>query len=59
MPLKILISGDQPSKRAAKNHQRVTVLTDPADYKSVLDEIDRDGEVKLSTRRKLATKYFQ
>ena len=52
------IGGPTLLRAAAKNHQRVTVLTDPADYKSVLDEIDRDGEVKLSTRRKLATKVF-
>ena len=52
------IGGPTLLRAAAKNHQRVTVLTDPADYKSVLDEIDRDGEFKLSTRRKLATKVF-
>ncbi len=52
------IGGPTLLRASAKNHQRVTVLTDPEDYLTVIDEIDRSGKVKLSTRRKLAAKVF-
>ena len=31
-------------RSAAKNHARVTVVCDPADYERVLAEIERDGD---------------
>jgi phosphoribosylaminoimidazolecarboxamide formyltransferase/IMP cyclohydrolase len=45
-------------RSAAKNHDRVTVLCDPADYERVLKEIEREGEVSKATRLELAAKAF-
>jgi phosphoribosylaminoimidazolecarboxamide formyltransferase / IMP cyclohydrolase len=52
------IGGPSMLRSAAKNHARVTVVCDPADYSVLLDEIDTHGEVRLDTRRKLAAKVF-
>ena len=51
------VGGPAMLRAAAKNHERVTVLVDPADYRSVLDEL-RAGNVSEATRRRLATKAF-
>ncbi len=51
------IGGPAMLRAASKNHERVTVLVDPADYRAVLDEL-RAGEVSEATRRRLATKAF-
>ena len=45
-------------RAAAKNYQRVTVLCDPKDYKSISDEISLLGATKLETRHHLARKAF-
>jgi phosphoribosylaminoimidazolecarboxamide formyltransferase/IMP cyclohydrolase len=52
------IGGPSMLRSAAKNHARVTVVCDPADYAAVLDEIDEKGDVSETTRRKLAAKVF-
>ena len=52
------IGGPTLLRASAKNHQRVTVLTQPSDYSKVLEEIKTNGKVKLSTRRYLAAKVF-
>jgi phosphoribosylaminoimidazolecarboxamide formyltransferase/IMP cyclohydrolase len=52
------IGGPSMLRSSAKNHARVTVVTDPADYAIVLDEIARHGDTTLSTRRRLASKVF-
>ncbi|WP_438029653.1 bifunctional phosphoribosylaminoimidazolecarboxamide formyltransferase/IMP cyclohydrolase [Sorangium sp. So ce233] len=52
------IGGPSMVRSAAKNHARVAVVVDPADYDAVLAEIDRAGEVSSATRRRLATKAF-
>ena len=52
------IGGPNLLRASAKNHQRVTVLTDPSDYNHVLEELDKNGKVKSSTRLKLAAKVF-
>lgn len=52
------IGGPSMLRSAAKNHQRVTVLCDPADYGPVLEELARDGDVSGVTREKLAAKAF-
>jgi phosphoribosylaminoimidazolecarboxamide formyltransferase/IMP cyclohydrolase len=52
------IGGPAMIRSAAKNHERVAVLVDPADYAVVLEEIDRDGEVSAATRFRLARKAF-
>src|SRR3989344_3948447 len=41
---------------AAKNHDRVTVLVDPADYQQVIDEISAHGSTHPATRARLAFK---
>jgi phosphoribosylaminoimidazolecarboxamide formyltransferase / IMP cyclohydrolase len=44
-------------RAAAKNHERVTLVCDPADYNSVLDEI-RSGGITDKSRQRLAVKGF-
>jgi phosphoribosylaminoimidazolecarboxamide formyltransferase/IMP cyclohydrolase len=51
------IGGVTLIRAAAKNHQRVTLVCDPADYSSVLDELRADG-VTGETRQRLAVKGF-
>ncbi|MBN8655410.1 MAG: hypothetical protein J0M11_06695 [Anaerolineae bacterium] len=51
------IGGVTLIRAAAKNHERVTLVCDPADYNSVLDEI-RAGGISAKTRTKLAVKGF-
>jgi phosphoribosylaminoimidazolecarboxamide formyltransferase / IMP cyclohydrolase len=52
------IGGPAMVRGAAKNHQFVTVLVDPADYEPVLAELRADGEVSAGTRRRLARQAF-
>jgi phosphoribosylaminoimidazolecarboxamide formyltransferase/IMP cyclohydrolase len=52
------IGGPSMIRSAAKNHARVTVVCDPADYDRVLREIERTGEVSRATRLELAAKAF-
>lgn len=51
------IGGVTLIRAAAKNHSRVTLVCDPADYTAVLDEL-QNGGVSDETRRRLATKGF-
>ena len=51
------VGGPAMLRAAAKNHDRVTVLVDPADYAGVLEELGV-GDVSEATRRRLATKAF-
>ena len=54
------IGGPAMLRSAAKNHAAVTVITDPADYAKVLEEMtDNKGETSLKTRERLAIKVFQ
>src|SRR5262249_47299071 len=52
------IGGPSMLRSAAKNHQSVTVLVDPADYAEVAAEILATGGTTLELRRKLAAKVF-
>lgn len=52
------IGGPAMVRSAAKNHGFVTIVTDPADYQSVIDEIGQSGGTSLETRRKLAAKAY-
>jgi len=52
------IGGPSMVRSAAKNHARVSVVTDPSDYATLLAEIEASGEVSLATRRLLAAKAF-
>jgi phosphoribosylaminoimidazolecarboxamide formyltransferase/IMP cyclohydrolase len=45
-------------RSAAKNHARVTIVCDPADYGRVLDEIAAGGDTSAATRAELAAKAF-
>ena len=45
-------------RAAAKNHESVAVIVDPADYSRVLEEIRAKGEVAADTRLALAKKVF-
>jgi phosphoribosylaminoimidazolecarboxamide formyltransferase/IMP cyclohydrolase len=51
------IGGPAMLRAASKNHQRVTVLVDPADYEPVLASL-RAGRDDEALRRVLATKAF-
>ncbi|MBP7688491.1 MAG: bifunctional phosphoribosylaminoimidazolecarboxamide formyltransferase/IMP cyclohydrolase [Thermoflexales bacterium] len=51
------IGGVTLIRAAAKNHQRVTLACDPADYAAVLDEL-KAGGVTDATRKRLAIKGF-
>ncbi len=52
------IGGVTLIRAAAKNFKQVVVLTDPADYDQVIEEIRAEGDVTLSTRERLALKAF-
>ncbi len=53
------IGGPSMIRSAAKNYESVTVVVDPADYESVLDNIrDNEGETTLKLRERLAIKAF-
>ena len=52
------VGGPAMLRAAAKNHADVTVLVDPADYATVLAEIDASGETSIDTRSRLAAKAF-
>ena len=45
-------------RAAAKNHNDVTVVVDPADYGEVLKEIEARGGTTLALRRRLAAKAY-
>ena len=53
------IGGPSMLRAAAKNHNDVTVLVDPADYPAVLEEIRTNGDTTLNTRFRLARKVFE
>jgi len=52
------IGGVALIRAAAKNHERVTLVCDPADYASVLEAIQNE-EVSFEMRKSLAVKGFQ
>ncbi len=52
------IGGVALIRAAAKNHEFVTVVTDPADYDFVLGELANSGGVGLDARRRLARKAY-
>ncbi len=53
------IGGPSMLRAAAKNHNDVTVLTDPADYERVITEIKTQGDTTPATRFYLARKVFE
>jgi phosphoribosylaminoimidazolecarboxamide formyltransferase/IMP cyclohydrolase len=52
------IGGPSMLRSAAKNHDSVTVIVDPADYAPVAEQIKAAGETTLEVRRGLAAKVF-
>ncbi len=52
------IGGPALIRGAAKNHDFVTVVTDPADYDTVVREIAASGGTGLALRRNLARKAY-
>lgn len=52
------IGGPGMLRAASKNHQDVTVIVDPRDYDSVVQQI-KEGGVSLEKKRELAAKVFR
>ncbi len=52
------IGGPTLMRAAAKNHEYVTVLVDPADYEPVLEQLRSGGTTSSVLRRQLARKAF-
>ncbi|XP_066589812.1 bifunctional purine biosynthesis protein ATIC [Prorops nasuta] len=54
------IGGVTLLRAAAKNHERVTVICDPTDYQTVINELEENTEhdTSLATRQRLALKAF-
>ena len=53
------IGGPTMLRSAAKNYRYVAVVTDPADYETVLNEIRNSGNTTPETRQRLAAKVFR
>ncbi|KAF2204346.1 AICARFT/IMPCHase bienzyme [Delitschia confertaspora ATCC 74209] len=53
------IGGVTLLRAAAKNHSRVTIISDPKDYHDFLAELEKDGEVSEKNRQKYALKAFE
>lgn len=52
------IGGPTMLRSAAKNFESVAVVTDPADYTALLEELETSREIRLATRLNLARKVF-
>jgi phosphoribosylaminoimidazolecarboxamide formyltransferase / IMP cyclohydrolase len=52
------IGGPSMLRSAAKNHDSVTVVVDPADYAEVAKQISESGNTTLELRRKLCQKVY-
>ena len=52
------IGGPAMVRSSAKNHKFVTIVVNPADYKTVMDEIEKTGSVSQNLRNSLAVKAF-
>ena len=53
------IGGPTMLRAAAKNYQDVAVITDPADYAKVLEELKAEKQVSLKTKFYLMQKVFE
>lgn len=53
------IGGPSMLRSASKNYRFIPVVCDPADYDTVLAEIEENGETKPETRERLAAKVFR
>lgn len=52
------VGGPTMVRAAAKNHAHVGVVTSPADYRAVLEELRANGILSAATRRRLARAAF-
>ncbi len=52
------IGGPAMVRSAAKNHDCVTVVTDPGDYDSIVSELELNSRISHATRFRLAAKAF-
>jgi phosphoribosylaminoimidazolecarboxamide formyltransferase / IMP cyclohydrolase len=52
------IGGPSMLRSAAKNHESVTVVVDPADYETVAKQVEETGHTTLELRQRLAAKVF-
>lgn len=52
------IGGPSMLRSAAKNHDSVTVIVDPADYAPVAEQVKASGNTTLELRRTLAAKVY-
>jgi phosphoribosylaminoimidazolecarboxamide formyltransferase / IMP cyclohydrolase len=53
------IGGPAMLRAAAKNHESVTIITDPTDYEEVITSMqENDGDTTLQLRQKLAVKVY-
>lgn len=52
------IGGPSMLRSAAKNHDSVTVIVDPADYAEVAAQVAQSGNTTLEQRRRLAAKVY-
>ena len=53
------IGGPTLLRSAAKNHASVTVVTDPSDYRTVIDQLEKSGDTTPEFRAELAVKVFE
>lgn len=53
------IGGPSMVRSAAKNHEFVTIVTDPSQYEQVQQEIEAEGDTTLATRKQLAGAAFR
>ncbi|MFA9485675.1 MULTISPECIES: bifunctional phosphoribosylaminoimidazolecarboxamide formyltransferase/IMP cyclohydrolase [unclassified Moraxella] len=53
------IGGPAMVRSAAKNHAHVGIITNPADYARILNEINNTGNISYATRFDLAVKAFE
>jgi phosphoribosylaminoimidazolecarboxamide formyltransferase/IMP cyclohydrolase len=52
------VGGPTMVRAAAKNHEHVGIVTSPADYPAVLEELRGSGTLSAATRRRLARAAF-
>ena len=52
------IGGPSLVRSAAKNHAHVAIVTDPADYATLLEQLDANGGTTLEFRKKLAARAY-
>ena len=52
------IGGPAMLRAGAKNHERVAVVCDPADYPGLIETLRRDGGTSLGQRRRFAARAF-